>query len=144
MPRRRARKYKTVTVNTKNMGSAGAQILLGSYIPMDETISFGYLNNVVATGFMNDGENNNGGICFYLTRQSNWADSDVITARATQLGGGTVNLSAKQKVSGEVFDDMPGGRIYVWAELTDVTLTDDVEIRYVLEAWGRFIRFIST
>ena len=77
-----------------------------------------------------------GGVCFYITSNSSFADSDVVTARALAFGGGTINLPVHRWISGEVTDDAPGGKLYVWAEASDNTLTTDVDIRYTAEVWG--------
>ena len=141
--RRRGRRlYKQVKTFTKDLGSAGGQILLGSFNPIDAAVSFGYLNNVICSSIQNQGEQETGGLMFYLTTDSSWNDDEVITARARPLGGGTVNLVAKRKVSAEVFDNMPGGKLYLWMEFTDITAITDVEARVVLEIWGNFLSFV--
>ena len=141
--RRRYKNYKQVKTMTKNMGSGGAQVLLGSVSALDPSLSFGWFNNVICTLIQNTGEQETGGFIFYLSTNNSWAEEDVITARAGPLGGGSVNLTAKRKVSAELFDDLPLGKIYLWAELTDITLAVDVEVRAVLEFWGRFITFVA-
>ena len=47
-----------------------------------------------------------------------------------------MNLPIRAWVSGEVTDDAPGGKLYIYAEATDMTVLTDVEIRYTAEIWG--------
>ena len=145
--RRYPRNYKTqCKVATKDMDDAGGQILLGSVSALDAQLNWGYLNNIVISAILNGGteaDPDQGGMIFYLTTNSTWSDSDVITARAYSFGGGSVSLSAKRRVSGAQEDDKIDGKVYLWGEVTDVTLTQNVSIRYVAEVWGRFLTYVA-
>ena len=71
------------------------------------------------------------------------SDGDVITARAGNFAD-TVSLSAKRSIkSSEYEQDRNDGRIALWLEVSDITVSTDVELRLVLETWGRFVRFIA-
>jgi len=138
---KRRRNYKQVITATKDLGSAGEQILIGSLSPLTARNQLGraYAKNIVMTYILQGdaaADPDQGGICFYVSSNNTWADSDVITARALSLGGGTVNLPIHRWVSGEVTDDAPGGKLYIYAEMTDFTLTTDVSVRYTAETWG--------
>jgi len=134
------RMYKQVKTQSKDMGSAGSQILLGTISPLDVQVGTGYLKNVVCTALLNDGDGDNGGFMFYLSTSNSWNDDYVLTARACQLGG-TVSLSAAGHnfIRDDVADvSRNDGELYVWGEVTDLGTTQNTA-RIVLEAWGRFI-----
>ena len=138
---RRTRRYKQVTTATKDLGSAGSQILLGSLAPITNRNQLGraYAHNIMMTYILQGDAAagaDQGGVVFYLSSNSSWADSDVICARSAAYGGGTLNIPVRAWVSGEVTDDAPGGKIYLYAEATDMTVVTDVEIRYTAEIWG--------
>ncbi len=139
--RRKQRNYKQVISATKDVGSAGGQVLIGSLSPLTARNQLGraYCKNIVMTYILQGdaaADPDQGGVVFYISSNNTWADSDVITARARSFGGGTVNLPVHSWVSGEVTDDAPGGKLYVYAEATDVTGITDVDIRYTAEVWG--------
>ena len=135
--------YKIVNCFTKDMGSAGGQIRLGYYDKLDAQGITAWLNNVRVSSIINnyDGGNPAPGIMFYLTTSSSWDDDRIIAARAG-FAGATVNLPAKRRIMEDAIVTAGNtGRVYVYAELTDITITDDIEARFVLEGWGRFIAF---
>ena len=139
--RRRQKMYKQVVTTTTDMGDSGGQILLGNLAPITGRNQLGkaYCNNITATYILNaDGAvaSDQGGLVFYLSSSSGWSDSDVITARASPYGGGTVTLPVKRWMSGEETDDAPGGKLYLWAEVTDTSLTVNTSVRITLEVWG--------
>lgn len=147
--KRRPRNYKVIETASKSLGDAGEQILLGTIQPItsgNQAFS-GWFKNVVCTYVLQDEdatESSVGGIVFYLSSNTTWADDDVITARAVPFGGGTVSLTANRKVSGELFDDMVGGKVALWAEATDVSAVNNLNIRYTVECWGRFIQYFAS
>ena len=147
--RRRPKNYKVIETATKNLGDSGDQILLGTIQPItsgNQAFS-GWFKNVVVTYVIQDesaSESSVGGVVFYLSSNTTWADDDVITARAVPFGGGSVSLSANRKVSGELFDDMVGGKVALWCEATDVSAINDLSIRYTAECWGRFIQYFAS
>ena len=133
--------YKQVVNDTVDLGDSGAQTLLGSLAPITNRNQLGraYCNNLVITYILNaDGpvEDDVGGVVFYISSNSSWAESDVITARAMPYGGGTINVPVKAWVSGEMTDDAPGGKLYLYAECTDTSLILNTEIRFTAEIWG--------
>ena len=131
-------------VFTKDMGSAGDQILLGSWNSIDPGTMTAYLHNCNISAILQGdsaADPDQGGIMFYLSTNNSWADVDVFAASAYSFGGGKCSLTAKRKVSGEIFDDMIGGRVYLYGELSDTTATTDVSLRLAVEIWGRFVHF---
>ena len=134
--------YKLVNAFTKNMGSGGAQVLLGTISKLDAQGITAFLNNVVVTASLNDGEADSGGIVLYLTTGDNWNDDYIITARGMSGFGGTVNLTAKRSIQADAERLTSNeGEIYLWGEITDITATTDVEVRYICETWGYFVEF---
>ena len=135
--------YKIVNAATKDMGSAGAQTRLGVIGKVDAQGITAYLNNVQVSAIINnyDGGDTTPGIMFYLTTSVTWDDNRIIAAGAVGIGG-KVSLSAKRRIK-ENAEDPQGntGTVHLWAELTDITVTDDIELRYVAETWGSFILF---
>ena len=141
MARKRSRRYKQVITATKDLGAAGGQILIGSLAPITNRNQLGraYCHNIVMTYILQGdaaADPDQGGVVFYLSSNSVWADTDVVSARAASFGGGTINIPVRAWVSGEVTDDAPGGKLYLYAEATDVTLAANVDIRYTAEVWG--------
>ena len=139
--RRRKKQYKQVVTDTKSLGSSGGQILIGTLAPIANRNQLGraFCKNITMT-YMLQGDAaagaDQGAVTFYIGSNSAWADSDVITARSAAYGGGTLNIPVNAWVSGEVTDDAPGGKLYVWAECTDMTVVTNVDIRYTAEIWG--------
>ena len=142
-------RQKIVNAATKDMGSAGAQILLAKYDRINAQGVNGYLHNVVVSYLAADTDagdlgSENVGAIFYLTSDGSWNDDLIITARAGGGNGTTVSLSARRSITSN--DTDPGheltnfGPVYLWAEVTDATATADIDIRWVAEAWGRFIQ----
>ena len=140
---RRQSNYKIVNAATKDMGSAGAQVRLGKVSKVDAQGVTAYLNNIVVSGIINnyDGGDTTPGIMFYLTTDTTFSDDTIISAGATNTAG-RVSLSAKRWIK-ENLVDVKGNRgtVHLWAELTDITISDNIELRYVAESWGRFILF---
>ena len=140
------RNYKIVNVHTKNLGSTGDQVLIGTIDKLDAQGVSAYLNNVRFSAVLNNSQGDEalGGYMVYLTTSSDWSDDYVITARAGSFGS-TVNLSAKRTIEQNATNKFGNlGPIYLWMEITDITLTSDVDMRYVAETWGRFIQFDET
>lgn len=144
--KKRSSMYKLVNTFTQDMGSAGSQVSLGYIDKLDAQGISGYLNNVRVSSIINnyDGGNPAPGIMFYLTTGSTWNDDRVISARAVPMGG-TVSLPAKRRITEDsVIVSGNTGRVYLWAELTDITVSDNIEARFVVETWGRFVEFTET
>ena len=127
------------------MGSTGTQSHLATISKLSPTIAAGYLNNVVVSCQNNNIDDTEVASPFtvYLSNRappaSNWSDGQVISAKATAAGGGTVSLSAKRFIR----DDNPEDGasltpVYVWAECADSSSTTD-EGRFTVEAWGRMV-----
>ena len=140
---KRSRNYKMTNTLTVDMGSGGGQIRLGHIDKLDAQGINGYLNNVVISAMINnyDGGDPPAGIMFYLTTDDTWSDTKVFTGKARD-GAGTVSLSAKRTIRQNT-DNADGnmGLVHLWAEITDVTLTDNIDVRFVIECWGRYIAF---
>lgn len=137
------RPYKLVNVFSVNVGAAGGQNLLASFSKLDAQGITGHLKNVQISTIVNnyDGGDETPGIMFYLTSSASWSDAKVITAVACPIAG-KVSLSANRyiKENAEVANGNTG-QVYLWVELTDITISDNIEIRYVCETWGNFIQF---
>ena len=139
----RRRPYKIVNVATKDMGSSGTQTRLGVIGKVDAQGITAWLNNVQVSAIINnyDGGDTTPGILFYLTTSTTWDDNRVIAAAAAPIAG-KVSLSAKRRIK-ENNEDPQGntGTVHLWAELTDITISDNIEMRYVAETWGNFVLF---
>ena len=139
----RRRRYKIVNAATADMESDGGQVRLGYVSKVDAQGISGYLHNIQVSALINnyDGGDTTPGIMFYLTTSTTWSDAKIITAAAMPIAG-KVNLSAKRwiKENQEVANGNIG-TVHLWAELTDITITDDIEMRYVAETWGSFVLF---
>ena len=125
------------------MGSAGGQIQLGYINKLDAQGITGFLKNLQVSAIINnyDGGDTTPGIMFYLTTSASWADAKVITASATAMAG-KVSLSANRRIEVNA-EDATGntGTVHLWAELTDITISDAIELRYVVETWGNFVQW---
>ena len=146
MAKKKSRNYKQVEAVTRSMGSAGTQVLLGSVSPLDVQGTPGaYLNNVVITALLNDDALDapafsGGFICYLSSTDGPWADDQIITARGISQFGGTCSLTAKRRIRASTEQtSRDDGEIYIWAEITDITLATSVSARFVIEAWGKFI-----
>ena len=139
---KRRRLFKVVNVATKDMGSAGGQILIGKVSKLDAQGINGYLNNIRLSVLLNDSVDGEiGGFMAYLTTSSSWDDDYVITARGGSFGD-TISLSAKRTIQANSIQATSNtGQVYLWVELTDITVATDVELRYVAETWGSFIGY---
>ena len=153
MARRRGPKnYKQTLTMTKDMGSAGAQKHIGKAEKLDPALAAGYLNNIVVSAQINDlgpiiaGDPapNTPGFTVYLSTAPSgaWDDDAILTARSFGPMAGTRSLSAKRWIKTDDTSDLTSSTcpIHVWAEITDVTVTTDIEARFTLEFWGRFIK----
>lgn len=139
----RRRLYKIVNAASKGMGSAGVQQRLGVISKVDAQGVSGYLNNVQVSAIINnyDGGDTTPGIMFYLTSGTTWSDDYIIAAGATNTAG-KVSLSAKRYIKQNEEDQKSNiGTVHLWAELTDITISDDISMRYVAETWGSFILY---
>ena len=143
MTKRYPRLYKTVNAFTKDMGSSGSQTLLGTIDKLDAQGITGYLHNLQVTAIINnyDGGDTTPGIMFYLTTDNTWSDDEVITASACPIAG-KVSLSAKRRIVQNSDNSLGNiGLVHLWAELTDITLSDNIGARFVVETWGRYVAF---
>ena len=135
---RRKKNYKLVNTWTKSFGSAGDQILLGNVSKLDAQGISAWLNNVVVTAQLNEGDGDAGGMTFYLTTDNTWNDDYIITGRAMPGYGGTVSLTAKRPIRGDVDEPKRNdGIVYVWGEITDLSYISNADVRVIIETWGR-------
>jgi len=139
-------RQKLVNTFTKDMGSAGSQVLLAKIDKINAQGVSSYVHNVVISYLASDtssGDLNteNVGAIFYLSTDGTWSDDLVITARVGGGNGTTVSLSARRSIkSSETDIELSNfGPIYLWGELTDATGTANIDARIVMETWGRFI-----
>ena len=150
--RRSARNYKITNVNTKDMGSSGNQVLLRTISKADAQGLSAWLHGVKVTYLMSDvtgaGDSDaNFGFMFYLTTDNNWDDDYVIASAAGGNMSGSVWLSAKRSIktnaTPDSYNDIAqgyGGPLYVWGEVSDSTVTANVQMRLVSEVWGRWLK----
>ena len=125
------------------MGNAGDQILLGYIQKIDAQGVTSYVHNVVLTGAPQDTEASDMTFTGYLTTSATWGDTNVITARCTGSGGGTLSLSAKRSIQ-ENAEITAGneGLIYVWGETSDSLANE--EFRIIVEVWSNgFTEFVA-
>ena len=139
------------------MGSSGDQQYLGRVEILDEVLGKAYLNNVIVSCQINDGISTTGvtpAFTVYLSKSGStgaggggWVDTDVITARSTAAGGGTVNLVARKVIKTNSFGSAVAediGPVHIWAECTDTAgVGQDNDARFTIEAWGYFHNLIS-
>ena len=134
--------YKTTNVATKNLGTSGGQIHVGTIDKLDAQGVNGYLNNIRVSVLLNDSSGGyNGGFIAYLTTDDTWDDDTIITARAGNFAD-SVNLVAKRSIQ-QNNDQVRGnqGLIHLWLEVTDIATVIGTDVRYVAETWGRFIEY---
>ena len=138
-----AKLYKQIKVKTDNLGSTGAQVLIGTVTKLDPQASNnGYLNNIRLSTLLNDHPGGyEGGFMAYLTTDNTWDDSNIISARAGNFAD-TVNIPAKRTLR-QGTDNVQGnmGDVHLWMEITDNTVSADIDMRVVVETWGNFIKF---
>ncbi len=156
--RRGARNYKQTVTGTKTLGTTGAQYHIGKVNKLDPALKGGYIKNFVVSVVQNnstysvpppDPTDNVGGTALmgaftvYLSNSASgdWSDDQVLTARSTGSGGGTVSLSARRFIKDdENADDNSVSPVHVWLEMTDVTSgATNLTARCTIEAWGRMI-----
>ena len=153
MARKKQRLYKIVNVNLKDMGSAGSSVLIGRIQKIDAEGLTGYLNNCVVTSYIPDYHQPAGSqsgdmnpppsVLVSLQTGSTSSGDNYVTARST-TGGGTVSLSAKRVIRrNEAVTDGNDGMIYLYGELTDTTVSQDIEVKWIVETWGRYIEFVE-
>jgi len=140
---RRARNYRQTVTGTKSMGTVGDQAHIGKIEKLDPNLASGFLNNVVVSCQNNNIDDTEVASPFtvYLSNSPSggWDDDQVITARATAAGGGTVSLTCKRVIRSDTSaDDNSFSPIHVWAETADTSSTED-QARFTIEAWGRMI-----
>ena len=149
--RRTSRNYKITNANTKNFGSAGAQVLLRKFDKVDAQGLSAWLHGVKVNYLLSDvtgsGESDtNFGFLFYLTTDDQWSDDFIISSGAASQMSGSVWLPAKRSIRTNATPDSAndialgtGGPIYLWGEISDSTVSANVYARIISEAWGRWI-----
>ena len=143
--RRFPRRYAITTTETTNLGSSGGQVKLGYFKSIDPDNVTAYLHNVNVSALINEGDGDNGGLIFYLSTASTWADGNVICAKAINGFAGNCSLRARRRIDDD--STLPGatfGVVYLWAECTDISFVGDVDVRIVHEAWGNAHTFTDS
>ena len=144
---KRPRNYRQTVTGTKSMGTTGEQAHIGKIAKLDPNLASGFLNNVVVSCQNNNIDDTEVASPFtvYLSNSAagDWEDDQVITARATPAGGGTVSLTVKRVIRSDTnADDNSFSPIHVWAETADTSSTED-QGRFTIEAWGRMIILLA-
>ena len=140
---RKSRNYRQTVTGTKAMGNLGTQYHIGKIEKLYPNLASGFLNNCVVSCQNNNIDDTEVASPFtiYLSNSASgdWADDQVITARATAAGGGTVSLTVKRVIRSDTnADDNSFSPVHVWAETADTSSTTD-EARFTIEAWGRMV-----
>ena len=137
--RRRQRNYKKTNILTKPFGSAGEQVRIATFSKSDAQMPGTYLNNVNVSAMLQEGDGDAGGMLFYLsTEAATWDDDKVISAKGIPGYGGSCSLAAKRKITINAEKELGDfGQVYLWGEITDLSYTSEVEVRVVIETWGR-------
>ena len=140
--RRHAPNYLTVNALTKNFGSSGAQILIARFQKTDaQSAQVTWLNNVNVASMLQEGDGDAGGMLYYLTTDSNWSDDNI---NAIPGYGGKVSLSAKRRIRDNSADPTSGfGQVYLWGEITDLSYVSDVQVRVILDTWGKNVKVVE-
>ena len=125
------------------MGSLGGQFHLATVKKIDPNLASGFLNNCIVSCQNNNIDDTEVASPFtlYLSNSGagDWSDEQVITARATAVGGGSVSLTAKRVIRSDTTeDDNSFSPVHIWAETADTSSTED-QARFTIEAWGRMI-----
>ena len=152
--RRRARNYKLVNINSVDMGSAGEPVQIGYITKLDAEGVTAFCKNLVVSSYVADYKQPAGSVAgnvnpvpsimYYVTTSSTFDGDDVITARATS-GAGTVNLALYRRIMQNTdVDDGNFGKLHLFAELTDITVSANITVKYCIETWGRFVKFTET
>ena len=140
-----AKNYRSILYdNLMPLETLGAPIKCADINPIDSQQSLGsYLSNVKVS--VNQNRIFTKPVSYMVFASSDNTSlgvTDVITAGATGLGGGTVNLSLKRNIRDS--DDDPSrsdGPVSIWIEpsIDDESVQEDQFVSFVVEAWGRFI-----
>ena len=148
MARRRSSNYKQIQTGTKDLGDVGDQIHIAKVDKLDEQLKGCYVNNMLISVQAQETSDNAPlpAYTVYLStaKEGEWDDDQVITARSTAQGGGTLNLVAKRRILTNDVDhpDSSIGPIHVWIEATDIPHDDNV-VRMTMEVWGRMHRLTN-
>ena len=154
MPRRRSKMYKDLSfVQADDLGSGGAPTPIAKIQKQQGQMSSAYIKNVRVHCILNDisgagtpASDMPLNFMWYATTTDsvNPDDDNVIAAGATTYGGGSVNLSINRVIRDNDYDSNSGtGAICIWAEATDATVTADVQLKCVLESYGRWHEVVT-
>ena len=143
--RRTAPNYLTVNALSKNFGSTGSQILVAEFKKQDaQSSQVTWLNNVNVAAMLQEGDGDNGGMLFYLTTDSNWNDDYIIASSAIPGYGGKISLSAKRRIRENAANPLTGfGQVYLWGEITDLSYTAAVQVRVIIDTWGKNVKVVE-
>ena len=140
-----AKNYRSILYDgSVDLGAVGAATMVAEIKPIDSQQSLGaYLSNIkVSVSAERIYDNPVSYLIFASSDASTLGVDDVITAAATGVGGGTVNLSLKRNVRDDEDDpSRSDGPVSIWIEASadDGSIQEDQFVSMVVEAWGRFI-----
>ena len=150
---RRSRMFKQIAlVKTEDLGSAGGVFNIAKIMKQVPTMSSCYVKNVQISCIVNDVAG--GGtpasdmplnfMVYATTDTGTPAGDNTLTGRATGYGGGHVNLAINRVIRSDDYDkDSGDGAILIQAEATDATITADVDVKFVIEVWGKWHQIVS-
>ena len=128
---------------TAGLGNLGNPTKICDIEPIDSQQSLGaYLSNVKVSIVQEAIEDKAVPfMVFASSDNSSLGVNDVITAGATGVGGGTVNLSLKRSIRDSEDDpSRSDGPVSIWIESADdFGSQEEIFATLVVEAWGRFI-----
>ena len=143
-----AKNYRSILKKTQALENLGTAVKACDIEPIDSQQSLGaYLSNVKVSITQNRIYTQPVSFMIYASSDnSSLGVDDVITAGATGLGGGTVNLSLKRNIRDSEDDpSRSDGPVSIWVEASadDESIQEDLFANPVVEAWGRFLEVTS-
>ena len=139
-------------IKTEDVGSAGDPTLVAKFEKQSDMFTSAYLHNVRVHAIVDDiaGASTPAAdmplnFLFTLsTSDSSSPSTNLIAAAATGYGGGSVSLSARRRiVTNDVDPEAGDGVVCLWVETTDATVSANIDMRCVVEAWGRWHTVVS-
>lgn len=155
-----ARNYKMLTQHVKDATNASGSWNKIAYFKKDtpNTSGKGYLDRVTINFLVDDIDGSDNlrdsfpfGHMFVLSNSdaletvdgeaSQLDPSDILDVAARSGGAGSLTLQARRSIAENAVDTSEGdGYIYLWQKNTDLTVDDNVIMRYFIETYGRWVQ----